>query len=167
MKHLTITSVLIAVFAFMLAACSSQATPEPVTYTIEMTEYAFNPNEIEVRVGQEVTLELVNNGALVHEIMIGKDVMMMNNRPSGYQVDLFESTGVEPQVTVVESHGHEEEHEEEMHSGFMVAVTENGGISTMTFTVTEDMLGEWEMGCFEQEGVHHDAGMVGKFTVTR
>jgi uncharacterized cupredoxin-like copper-binding protein len=33
------------------------------------------------------------------------------------------------------------------------------------FTVTKDMVGEWEMGCFAQEGVHYTAGMVGKLVV--
>jgi hypothetical protein len=28
------------------------------------------------------------------------------------------------------------------------------------------MLGEWEMGCFELDGVHYDQGMVGTFIVT-
>jgi hypothetical protein len=31
--------------------------------------------------------------------------------------------------------------------------------------VTEEMLGVWEMGCFEQDGVHYSSGMVGTITV--
>jgi uncharacterized cupredoxin-like copper-binding protein len=27
------------------------------------------------------------------------------------------------------------------------------------------MVGEWEMGCFEQDGVHYDAGMKGTLVV--
>jgi uncharacterized cupredoxin-like copper-binding protein len=27
------------------------------------------------------------------------------------------------------------------------------------------MVGEWEIGCFEQEGVHYDAGMHGPLTI--
>jgi len=150
--------------ALLLVACGGKP-PEPVTFTIEMTEYTFEPNTIEVQVGQEVTLDLVNKGQLIHEIMIGRDVMMMNNRPSGYQVDMFETAGVEPEVVVLEEHGHEDEEHEMEHAGFMVAVTEEGGRATMTFTVTEDMLGEWEIGCFEQEGVHYEAGMKGRFIV--
>lgn len=163
MKRILGFSVLI-LLALLIAGCSSKSSG-PVTFTIEMTEYAFEPSLIEVRVGQEVTLELVNNGQLIHEIMIGRDVMMMNNRPSGYQVDMFETAGVEPEVVVLEEHAHEGEEHEMEHAGFMVVVTENGGKSNMTFTVTEDMLGEWEIGCFEQDGVHYDAGMKGKFVV--
>ncbi|HSF79821.1 MAG TPA: cupredoxin domain-containing protein [Anaerolineales bacterium] len=158
---------LLAAVGLMFTACSS-TPPERVTYTIEMSEYAFKPDSIEVKVGQEVTLELVNMGQLVHELMIGRDVMMMQNRPNGYQTDMFESAGVEPIITSTE--GEELDHEQTQgheagHTGYMVMLMENGGKATMTFTVTEDMVGEWEIGCFEQEGVHYEAGMVGKFVV--
>lgn len=161
--------VMVLVFAILLAACGGAgSTPEPVTYTIEMTEYAFSPDTIEVKVGQQVTLNLVNKGQLVHEIMFGQSVMMMDNRPSGYQVDMFEKAGTEPEVTMMGDMSMEEaEHEEEGHSGFMVVVSENGGEASMTFTVTEEMVGEWEMGCFELQGVHYDQGMKGKFIVTK
>ena len=62
----------------------TKQTSEPVTYTIEMSKYAFSPNTIEAKVGQQVTLELVNNGTLEHEIMFGRYTMMMEDRPNGY-----------------------------------------------------------------------------------
>jgi uncharacterized cupredoxin-like copper-binding protein len=55
--------------------------------------------------------------------------------------------------------------EEMEHGGFMV-VLPVGAKATVTFTVTDDMVGEWEMGCFEQDGVHYDAGMKGAVTVS-
>ena len=39
--------------------------------------------------------------------------------------------------------------------------------ATVSFIVTEEMLGEWEMGCFELDGVHYDSGMIGTFVVAR
>ncbi len=153
---------LLAVFMVLaLNACAAKKTPEPVTYTIELTEFAFTPNTLDLKVGQQVTLILVNKGALKHEIMFGREVMMMNNRPSGYMQDMFEESGVEPQVT-----GAVAEEEEEHGGGFMVALDKTGDQATITFTVTKDMVGEWEMGCFEQEGVHYEAGMKGKVTVS-
>ncbi len=148
------------------AACSSQPA-EPVSLRIEMSEYAFNPAEIELKVGQQVTLELVNNGALVHELMIGREVMMMENRPSGYQADFFTSAGVEPEVVYASAQGEQHSHDLQHaagHTGFMVAL-EPGEQATVTFTVSKGMVGEWELGCFEQEGVHHTAGMKGKLVV--
>jgi plastocyanin len=79
-------------------ARASQKPPEPVSFTIDMTEYAFSPNELNVSVGQEVTLTLVNKGTLEHEIMFGRDVMTTDGRPNGFTVDLFEHGGVEPEV---------------------------------------------------------------------
>lgn len=161
MKRLVRFLVLLGAIALLLAACA-KATPEPANFTIEMTEYAFNPSQIELQVGQEVTLNLVNKGQLEHEIMIGRDVMMMENRPSGYTLDFFENAGVEPMV-MTEA---EMPMEEEEHQGFMVALPKTGDQATMTFTVTQDMVGEWEMGCFEQDGVHYDAGMKGTLVVS-
>jgi uncharacterized cupredoxin-like copper-binding protein len=166
MKTLRV-SMLLTVLILSLAACGRAATPQPVSMTIEMSEYKFDPSSLEFKVGQQVTLELVNNGQLQHEIMIGREVMKMDNRPSGYQVDLFEAGGVEPEVNIIEEgHMTEAANEEEGHAGFML-VLGAGGRGTMTFNVTDGMAGEWEIGCFEQEGVHYDAGMHGPATITR
>lgn len=152
--------------AAALAACS-QSTPEPVTYTIEMSEYSFSPNTIEARVGQQVTLELVNKGVLEHEIMFGREVKMMNNRPDGFQTGMFETAHIEPEVMMMQGEmgsmdegGHGAEH-----SGFMVILPKAEDKATLTFTATKDMEGEWEIGCFSQEGVHYDAGMKGTLVV--
>lgn len=155
---------LLGALAAILGACAP--APEPLELTITMTEYAFEPNEIEARVGQKVTLTLINEGTLVHELMIGRNVMMMGGIPSGYQMDMFETAGVEPMVEYMEAVGEEMDMEEEGHAGFMVKVPVEGP-TAMTFTVTEAMLGEWEMGCFELDGVHYTSGMKGTFTVTR
>lgn len=152
------------VFLLLLLSACAQATPEPAAYTIEMTEYAFTPNTIEVQVGQKVTINLVNKGALEHEIMFGRDVRMTDNRPNGYQHDMFAESGVEPALTSMQetdSHGHGGAD----HSGFMVTLKQTGDENALTFTATKDMLGEWEMGCFALEGVHYTSGMVGKLVV--
>lgn len=62
---------LMIVCVALLLTAGGQKTPEPVTYTIEMTEYAFTPSTIEAQVGQQVSLNLVNKGWLEHEIMFG------------------------------------------------------------------------------------------------
>ena len=153
---------IIAAFVFLLAACGGEA-PKAVSFDINMTEYTFSPERLSLKVGQEVTLNLSNAGQLQHEIMFGREMMKMENRPAGYMEDMFESAGVEPEVT--QDGDHEHEHEEEMHSGFMLALPVDG-TATMKFIVTKEMLGEWEMGCFEQDGVHYDVGMIGSVSVT-
>jgi plastocyanin len=153
-------------FSIFMAACAKQ-TLEPVAYTIEMSEYAFSPDTIEAKVGQQVTLNFVNVGMLEHEIMFGREVGMMNNLPNGYQSDMFETANVQPHVMLQEdmSGKGESDHGAE-HSGFMVVLAKTGNEATITFTATEEMLGEWEIGCFSQEGVHYVAGMNGKFVVS-
>jgi plastocyanin len=158
-------STLLAAIPLILAACSSQAPPEPLEMTIDMKEYAFTPADLEFQVGQEVTLHLTNSGALEHEIMFGREVMMMDGMPNAFTVEMFESAGVEPVVSTEKSEDTEHEEDEHAHSGFMVKVPVTHDIYTMSFTVTEDMVGEWEIGCFLLDGVHYNSGMVGALTV--
>jgi plastocyanin len=172
---------------FLLVACGGNSEPEEVEFTIEMSEFSYSPDTIELKVGQTVTLNLVNVGQLEHEVMFGREVLLDNSLPSGYELDLFEHAGIEPSVVMemhMEEHEeaeHEEaehaadeaEHEEAEHaddlaehghSGFMVALT-NEDTATMTFMVTEEMVGTWEIGCFLQSGSHHLAGMKGSLEV--
>jgi plastocyanin len=159
-------------FVLLISACSgntpgSSSQLEPVSYRIEMTEYAFSPERIEVKVGQEVTLELVNLGLISHELMIGQEVARSNNRPSGFHKDLFEIAHVEPAVVGGSTAGeHSADGHGADHAGnFMVVLPEQGDEAILTFQVTQDMVGEWELGCFEQDGVHYDAGMKGTLVV--
>ena len=181
--------------SFLLTACGTSAlaanqepieigVPESVEFTIDMSEFAFSPNDIELHVGQEVTLVLVNVGQLEHEFMIGRGVDTNMMMPTGFATDFFEAGGVEP---IIESDGHDGEHDVEAsidlggmgmggmdmmdtgdddHGGFM-ALVQPGQIVEISFTVTEGMLGEWEMGCFLMNGMHYTAGMVGSLTVTK
>jgi plastocyanin len=174
MKHLTI--ILVVLVSLLLAACggsgSSAAQPDSSgNITIEMSESAYAPDDIELKVGQQVIFTLMNKGEKDHELMIGQNVMMMDGVPNGFEHDMFE--GMEPMVMKGEAMGdnmenmdHDEEDMEDMdHAGFMVLVPQGSENTTVTFTVTEDMVGEWEMGCFEDDGQHYDDGMKGKLVV--
>ena len=193
---------LVALFALLIGACGS-ATPEPVAITIEMSEYDFTPSDLEVRVGQEVTITLVNVGTLDHEFMIGRNVNYNADlQPTGYVVDFFAAGGVLPEVSgggmlMDHSDGHDDDEmgdmdhnddgemdhdEEDMDDDMdhdeedMADMTEPMDVNmvmqpvgsdptVISFTVTEAMLGEWEIGCFELDGVHYTSGMVGTLTV--
>jgi hypothetical protein len=39
------------------------------------------------------------------------------------------------------------------------------GMTVIEFTIPEDRVGEWEMGCFEDNGTHYDDGMRGKVII--
>lgn len=60
-----------------------------------------------------------------------------------------------------EDHSEGEEH---MDMGVMV-VREPTQTATITFTVTEASIGEWDFGCFEEDGAHWDDGMRGTIIV--
>lgn len=164
--------VLIFALGITLTACSNTSSPKSLEITMEMSEFSFIPNHLEFQVGQDVTIHLKNIGALEHEIMFGRDVEFEDGQPHGYTTDLFAFAGVEPEVTVMEEansnvgeHDEGEMEEEHGHSGFMVEVPTGGNEYTIHFTVTENMVGDWEIGCFDQNGVHYTAGMVGSLTV--
>lgn len=178
MRKVSLFAVLaIAVFA---VACGGPATPEPVEFTVELSEFAFSPDTIEVQVGQEVTINLVNNGALEHEFMIGHDAMEMDGVVSMYTEDFFAVAGVDAPEIIggadMEDMDHDDdedmedmEHDDEdehggTDHGFMVSV-KTGETASFTFIVTEEMVGEWELGCFLDSGSHYTAGMVGALIV--
>lgn len=51
------------------------------------------------------------------------------------------------------------------HSGFMVQLFPKGD-AAITFTVPKDKVGEWEIGCFSEDGTHYKEKMRGKLIVT-
>ncbi len=55
------------------------------------------------------------------------------------------------------------------HAGIMFMidpeVVPSNEVTTITFTVPEDRVGEWELGCFQEQGQHYDDGMRAKFIV--
>jgi uncharacterized cupredoxin-like copper-binding protein len=57
---------LILVLVMSLSACG----PKSAELTITMTEYKFEPNTFEIPASAEVTLTLINDGTLEHELVI-------------------------------------------------------------------------------------------------
>lgn len=173
---------LLASVGLLAAACGGGATTADSNgeIVISMTEFAFSPNNIEVAPGQTVTFVLVNDGEKEHEFMAGRDVMFADGVANGFEHDFFEDVSpmVEPMDALVMDMGEDmddemdEEMDEEMdmgdevgHTGFMVARLPNEQ-ARITLTIPEDASGEFEFGCFEEEGAHWDDGMKGTLTVT-
>lgn len=57
--------------AVILTACSGEGKPR-TEYDVLMTEFAFSPSDFIVPAGKEITLNLTNNGAVVHDFVIFK-----------------------------------------------------------------------------------------------
>jgi len=121
---------------------------------IKMGEMFFHPDAIALKEGQPVQIELVNDGIVEHEFMVGREA---RPAPGGYAQDLFQ--GVDVQFT-----GEKAKLEREEGHGTEVMVGP-GGRGVITFTVPKGMAGEWEMGCFVPG--HYEAGMKGKLIVTK
>ncbi|MFQ5419281.1 MAG: hypothetical protein ACE5EY_02845 [Anaerolineae bacterium] len=196
MKRL-ITLILLGLTALLLAACSGgqSATPDAAgKLVIDMIDFRFLTDDIQLKVGQEVTIILDNHGEKDHELMIGRNALVEGSTTIGFEHDMF--AGVQPMVMgggsamdhAAEGDGGMEgmgdagamDHAAEGdggdmgdmggmemdHAGFMVLIPFGSEQATLTFTVTEDMVGEWEMACFQGNGSHYDDGMRGKVVVT-
>lgn len=116
MKRIALLTLFISL---LLSACGGNSVPDPIEITIEMSEYAFSPADIELQVGQEVTLTLINVGLIEHELMIGNVVMKENGQPSSYMEDFFNIGGVTPNVEgsgmlMTHGGGHDEEMDMDM-----------------------------------------------------
>jgi uncharacterized cupredoxin-like copper-binding protein len=153
-SSLAVATMLVA-GGLVLAACG---TAEPATdVSVSMTEFDFEPDDITLPVGEEVTIRLTNDGDIRHEFMVGRDVMTDNGTPAGHMHDFFD--GIHPTVVPEDAVVADDHH---AHGGFMVML-DPGQSADVTFTVPEGKTGEWEIGCFEPG--HHEAGMHATLTV--
>lgn len=187
-------TILVVLLALAVAACGGggQTLADGDELTITLSEYQFEPSDIRLAPGTSVTIVLENTGEKDHEFMAGQEVHVEDGIPHGFESDFFETVEdltIDPpdalatsmegmdmggddmgdedmnemsDTTMGEMEGEEEHMEEEM--GVMV-VREPTQTARISFTVTEDSIGEWEIGCFEEDGAHWDDGMRGTIVV--
>lgn len=186
------TLVIFAVLGLLVVACGegSSALGDGDELTISMFEYEFEPSEIVLKAGTTVTLVLMNEGGTDHELMAGREVRMEDGVPHGFETDFFDTVDdlvIDPPdalETEMEGMGDESmgdmssttmgdmsgttmgdmSDDEHMDMGVMIA-REPTESARITFTLTEDSVGEWDFGCFEEEGTHWEQGMRGTITV--
>jgi len=214
---------------------------------INMDEFSYSIDLIELHPGEEVTFVLVNQGTNEHEFMIGRNLQHTpEGYPNAFEHDFFETTTpmVDPPSagmnmgamdmgamdtggdghdaagdmpadgsmdmsgdgtpttmagdmpadgsmdmsgdgtpttmagdmpadgsmdTAPDGHTGEGDGGMDMggdsHSGFMVQ-RKAGEVARITLTVPDDVLGEWQIGCFRGRGSHWDAGMRARLIVT-
>lgn len=185
MKQYILLSVF-AVFALILSACggSQGATPDANgTLNIIQEDSSegmnFSPENIVLTAGQKVRIVIENKGAKDHEFMIGRNVMYNEaGAPDGFQEDFFTAIAdqvmTEPSMGAMVMFNGETINGMDMseggmmdmdHMGWMLVSPTGTGQSVIEFTVPESAIGEWEMGCFEDNGAHYDDGMRGTVTV--
>ena len=99
-----------------LTACGSGAPS--TSLSVDMVEFIYNPTNFTVPAGQEITLELSNNGAVVHDFIIMKQ-----------GAEVGQDFGEEDQPNV-----------------YWMAELEPGASNTYTFTAP-DQPGEYQVVC--------------------
>jgi len=156
---------------------SSDAAGEIV---INMDEFSFGVDRIDVVAGETVTLIIVNGGDNEHEFMIGRNLVKTEQGyPNGFEHDFFEdftpivdppSAGMDMADMGDMDMGDDAMEDdgmgdmdmgdggEEPHPGFMVQ-RRAGEVARLTITIPENAVGMWEIGCFRGRGSHWDAGM--------
>jgi uncharacterized cupredoxin-like copper-binding protein len=133
MKKFVAVFAISVVFALALSACGG---PQSVTLDVDMVEFMFNPENLSVPAGAEVTINLSNSGTVEHEMVIFKQ-------------------GIVTTPPVMEDFIEENVFwEEELEAG------ESG---TFTFTAPSEP-GEYQIICAIPG--HFEAGMEGTLTVT-
>ena len=188
-KALILMTLLPAYVLLVLIANSCQ--PESNTVKIIIGDLYFDPETIQLKADQEVKIELINEGKIEHEFMVGHGVKMEQENDDTNE-EMHENNEAKQQNSEVEHGIHEKMHHEHagISGGFkkdffevikVLAQTELGaefmevpGHGTMvtlkpeskailTFKVPNDRKGEWEMACFVPG--HYEAKMKGKIIV--
>ncbi len=135
MKRLIVLGMLLL---SVLAACSAPATDPVRTIEVTMTDdLRYDPAAISVTAGETVRFVVHNEGAAVHEFLIGTE-----EEQAAFEAEMSDGHG--------DGHGDE--------AGVSVAPGAAG-----EFTYTFDEPGELLIGCHEPG--HYDGGMVAVVTV--
>ena len=180
MRRLTAAMLLaLAVVAVGCGSSTNTVTPNAAgEIVLDYSEFSFGAGVVEVQAGQTVTFVLNNGGEKEHEFMIGRTVVENDLvHPTQFEHDFFE--GLTPVVDPpsaamgmdmdMDMDGHSMDDMDmdmdmdEQH-GFMVMQL-SGESARVTVTIPADAVGEWEIGCFQDKGVHWDSGMRAKFVV--
>ena len=156
----TIWASMIAAVAIALAGSLALAQEmEPTQIRIEMAEFYFQvegqeQNEaIVLQAGQPYELVFANVGTTEHEVLIGREVVVEDGVPDGYETNLLDAVVMDVS---------EDDWMVRM-SGLIEFELEEGEALTMLVTVPEDLVGTWEIGCFVPG--HYQAGMKAPFVI--
>jgi uncharacterized cupredoxin-like copper-binding protein len=188
MRRTLIVLVLLGLSALFLSiACSRQS--ESNTVEIRLGEFSFKPETVQLKAGQKVKIELINEGKTEHEFMVGRGV---KEEGEGEAHEGMHDKKEQQVSSEMEHKHHEEMHEAnmEMSKRFernffegidVLAQTQNGAEfmkvpghgtmvalkpqskATLTFKIPADRKGKWEMACFVPG--HYEAKMKGEIIV--
>jgi uncharacterized cupredoxin-like copper-binding protein len=189
MKKAFFLMTLLGVSALLVQISNSSQT-DSNTIQIIIGDFYFKPKTIQLRAGQQVKIELVNEGKLEHEFMVGRGLKTEEGKDETHKG--MHEANEEKQETSKGEHEHQGEthahsgmskgFEKDFFEGVEVAVqTEKGsdfmkvpshgnmvtlkpeGEAALTFKIPTDRKGEWQMACFVPG--HYEAKMKGKIII--
>lgn len=177
-KVLILAVISAAIPLVALSAPAKQAADEPTIFNINMSEYKYvvdgqkEGDPIRLETGKPYRLVFHNIGTSEHEALIGQQPKIITG---GYKHDFTNNLLEDVETTI--TNGHEE-------SGFTIGASGLAEFELLIkqdiaieFTLPDDKVGDWELGCFvsldpnateENPGAgHYDAGMHLPVTVVK
>ena len=136
MKGYAIGGALVAALSLVLMACSDSDDAGCTSIDATMTDFAFSPDVWSVAAGEEITIDLTNDGSVEHEWVILQDGVQIAS-----EADLPET-------------------EEELLSDFVFWEDEVEPGDSKTLTFTAPAAGTYQVICAIE--THFDAGMEGE-----
>ncbi|MGH7884079.1 MAG: cupredoxin domain-containing protein [Thermodesulfobacteriota bacterium] len=185
-KHLFKGLLVISLVFFISFAygCSNESQNESNTVHVNMNEFNFEPQAFEFEAGKTTTINLINNGKLEHEFMIGSGLKNKQDQHNE-QVDDNHAHEHEESADKMNENNHTMQHsrsfdkdffeninvDSKIDKGEFINVTghgnmlllEPGGNATLSLKVPVDYKGEWDIACFLPG--HYEAGMKGKVII--
>ena len=110
MKKALFLMTLIAVSTLFIVLIINSSLAESNTVLIKVGDLYFKPDTIQLKAGQEVKIELINEGKIEHEFMVGREVKMEESRDNTHHHKMNESEENEKKTS-------ESEHEHHTHKG--------------------------------------------------
>jgi uncharacterized cupredoxin-like copper-binding protein len=127
----------LAALSMVIGACGGDAASTNLEVTT--TDFQFSPNSWTVTAGEEISIDITNEGSVLHEWVL-----------------------MQPGVTI-ESEADLPETEEELLADFVNVEDEVEAGATKTLTFTAPAAGTYQVICAIE--THFDAGMEGELTV--
>lgn len=110
---------------------------------------------LRLKAGQRYELVFENVGHMKHEVLLGREVIERDGRPSDYREHLLATTPVDIEIETTIA-GQQRELEIEA-SGITELELDPGVRITVSFELPPQAKGNWELGCFITG--HYEAGM--------
>lgn len=124
---------------------SSTGTVRDGQLEIELAGYRIDPPTLVLRAGEDVTLVLTNTSTYHHNVAIGREPVRLEGRTVGFGQDLLavSASQAEPARALITPRD----------PGLPTTVSVAPGTTVrVDVRIPEELVGEWELGCFQGSG---------------